>query len=88
MVYVSPTAASLLADVDFADVCITSDISVVAGPVPDGAFTQADAPDVGVTFVAAEGDKCERCWKVLPDVGSVAEHPTLCPRCADAVDAG
>ena len=88
VVYVSPTAASLLADVDFADVCITSDISVVAGPVPEGAYMQADAPDVGVTFVAAEGDKCERCWKVLPEVGSVADHPTLCPRCADAVDAG
>ncbi len=33
----------------------------------------------------AAGAKCERCWKVLPEVGSVAAHPTLCRRCADAV---
>jgi isoleucyl-tRNA synthetase len=87
-VFVPDGVAALLADVDFADVCITSDISVVAGPYSEGAFTQADVPDVGVTFVPAEGDKCERCWKILPEVGDVAEHPTLCPRCADAVDAG
>lgn len=29
--------------------------------------------------------KCGRCWKLLPDVGSNAEHPTLCGRCAEAV---
>lgn len=26
--------------------------------------------------------KCERCWHVREDVGSNAEHPTLCGRCA------
>jgi isoleucyl-tRNA synthetase len=35
----------------------------------------------------AEGDKCERCWRVLPEVGSDPEHPSLCLRCADAVSA-
>ena len=34
----------------------------------------------------AAGDKCERCWKILPEVGSVTAHPTLCVRCADAVE--
>ncbi|MDZ4289552.1 MAG: isoleucine--tRNA ligase [Prosthecobacter sp.] len=29
--------------------------------------------------------KCARCWKHLPDVGAMEEHPTLCGRCADAV---
>ncbi len=29
--------------------------------------------------------KCERCWRHLPDVGSHAEHPTLCGRCVEAV---
>jgi isoleucyl-tRNA synthetase len=45
-------------------------------------------PDVlGVTVVIglAEGEKCQRCWRVLPEVGSVAAHPELCHRCADAV---
>jgi len=34
----------------------------------------------------ASGEKCERCWKILPEVGSAIDHPTLCLRCADAVD--
>jgi isoleucyl-tRNA synthetase len=33
----------------------------------------------------AAGQKCERCWKVLPTVGSDAKHPTLCPRCASVI---
>jgi isoleucyl-tRNA synthetase len=35
----------------------------------------------------APGGKCARCWRVLPEVGSVAAHPALCLRCADAVGA-
>jgi isoleucyl-tRNA synthetase len=33
----------------------------------------------------ADGGKCDRCWQVLPEVGSHANHPTLCNRCADVV---
>ncbi|MBQ2750467.1 MAG: isoleucine--tRNA ligase [Clostridia bacterium] len=36
-------------------------------------------------IVAAEGEKCERCWTVSDSVGSDPEHPTLCARCAAAV---
>ena len=37
--------------------------------------------------VVAEGEKCERCWMVLPEVGTIAGHDGLCGRCADAVAA-
>ena len=36
----------------------------------------------------APGHKCERCWRVLVEVGLQRSHPTLCVRCADAVDSG
>ena len=36
----------------------------------------------------ARGSKCARCWRVLEEVGSVALHPSLCLRCADAVEPG
>ncbi len=36
----------------------------------------------------APGAKCVRCWKVLEEVGSNAAHPSLCLRCADAVESG
>ncbi len=34
----------------------------------------------------AEGEKCERCWHYLPDVGSNSAHPCLCARCIDNVE--
>ncbi len=35
----------------------------------------------------AAGAKCERCWRVVPDVGSDARWPSVCSRCAEALDA-
>jgi isoleucyl-tRNA synthetase len=36
----------------------------------------------------APGEKCARCWRVLPEVGTAAAHPELCLRCDDAVQSG
>ena len=58
---------------DLADWLIVSQVTVKTGGEP------------AVEVARAEGGKCERCWKILPAVGSDAEHPTLCPRCAAAV---
>jgi isoleucyl-tRNA synthetase len=40
---------------------------------------------VFATVAKADGQKCERCWHWETDVGSHANHPTLCVRCAGAV---
>ena len=37
--------------------------------------------DIGVSVVASQHQKCERCWHYRADVGSDAECPTLCGRC-------
>jgi len=50
------------------------------------AFTQQDVPGVAVRVALAEGEKCQRCWRVLPEVGTVPDHPDLCRRCADVVE--
>ena len=39
-----------------------------------------------IVVTKAEGETCERCWIVTPQVGEKEEHPTLCPRCADVVN--
>jgi len=83
--YVPASTAGLLRDVDLAELCITSAGDVIAAPPPTGAFTLPDLPDIGVVVRDAPGEKCERCWRVLPEVGSVPEHPDLCGRCADVV---
>jgi len=40
---------------------------------------------VFATVSKADGQKCERCWHWETDVGSNAQHPTLCGRCVEAV---
>ena len=77
--------AAAVADVDLAEICITSGIAVRHDAAPDGAFTLDEAPGVAVVPTLAEGEKCQRCWQVLPDVGRVPTVPATCPRCADAV---
>ena len=79
--------AAALASVDFAEVCITSDLTLTGDPTPPEAFRLPDVAGIGVVFEKAEGRKCQRCWKILPDVGSHA-HPGTCARCDAALSAG
>ncbi len=43
---------------------------------------------VAASVALAPGQKCARCWRVLPEVGRSAAHPALCLRCEDAVQSG
>ena len=43
----------------------------------------ADSAPVVVT--RADGQKCERCWRVVPEVSASADRAGLCPRCVDAL---
>jgi isoleucyl-tRNA synthetase len=83
-VYVTADVAKVLDTTSFADLCITSEITISSDTGPDGAFRLEDVADIAVVFTRAEGDKCERCWKILPDVGTHA-HPGVCGRCNDAL---
>ncbi|HAV64249.1 MAG TPA: isoleucine--tRNA ligase, partial [Verrucomicrobiales bacterium] len=42
---------------------------------------------IEVAGMAAAGQKCARCWHWETDVGSDAQHPTICGRCVEAVSA-
>jgi isoleucyl-tRNA synthetase len=74
--------------VDLAELCIASFAELRGEDVPEGAFTLPDVPAIGVLVRPAEGERCERCWRVLPEVGHVAGHDDLCRRCADVIDRG
>jgi isoleucyl-tRNA synthetase len=84
--FVPEHLVDVLRDVDLAELCITSSGTVQPGPLPEDAFTLPDIAEVGVRVSAAPGDRCERCWRVLPEVGEVPGHPDLCRRCAAVVD--
>ncbi|MCA6232022.1 MAG: class I tRNA ligase family protein, partial [Phenylobacterium sp.] len=72
---------------DAAEVFRTSQATLVAGAGPEGAFTLADVPGVEVEPVRAEGRKCARSWRILPEVGQDPRYPDLSLRDADAVAA-
>ena len=60
-------------------VLITSTVIVNAFDKAQGEATDLEGLRVKVS--AAEGEKCARCWHVLPDVNTHHEHPGLCSRC-------
>jgi isoleucyl-tRNA synthetase len=83
-VYVSAEDAAVLETTSFDDLCITSGITVSTDAAPSGAFGLEDVSDVAVVFAKADGDKCQRCWKILPDVGQHS-HAGVCGRCDAAL---
>ena len=85
-VWVEDSEAKMAVDsIDFAEICIVSGIDVLEGDGPSDAYSLDEVAGVWVVSKLAEGEKCERCWKVLPEVGQVPEAPQTCRRCADAV---
>ena len=85
-VYADDSYAATVRGIDLPELTITSATVVNPGLPPGDAFVLPDVPGVGVAVGLAAGEKCARCWKVLPEVGSVKSHPDLCRRCAGAVD--
>lgn len=73
-----------LKSVNFKDLCITSDVVLTNDPLPAEAFRMPEVEGVGVVFEKADGEKCQRCWKILPDVGNHA-HAGTCGRCSEAL---
>jgi isoleucyl-tRNA synthetase len=48
--------------------------------------TSIELKGLRVLVSQAEGDKCDRCWIVTPEVGTVEKHPSICVRCAEVVE--
>jgi len=64
---------------------------IVSGFEVAGAYDEAPEQALkldkaAVVVEKADGETCERCWVVTPEVGKVEEHPTICPRCASVVE--
>jgi len=72
-----PDDELLLTEEQWAEVAIVSDVLI-----------EPDPSEPPATISAAPGGKCARCWRVLREVGRQPGHPSLCERCADAVDSG
>jgi isoleucyl-tRNA synthetase len=72
-----------VADVDMAEMAITSDLVIAHGQAPSGAFALDDVKGVAVVVEKAEDRdlvKCARSWRYTADVGQDAEFPDVSAR--------
>ncbi len=78
--------AEALAGVDFAEVCITSGVSVeTSAPAPAEAFALSEARGVAVVVERAKGVKCARSWRYFDPATADPEYPDVTPRDAAAL---
>jgi isoleucyl-tRNA synthetase len=70
---------------DAAEVFRTSQARLETGDGPAEAFRLGEVPGVAVQVFRAEGRKCARSWRILPEVGADPRYPDLSLRDADAV---
>ena len=68
---------------DLAKLFIVSAVEVQTGEGEGDSYEALGGVKIAVSHM--EGEKCERCWIYDPTVGSNAEHPTLCARCASVL---
>jgi isoleucyl-tRNA synthetase len=59
------------------EIAITSGIKIINKPIPEGAFVSEDLKNIGVVVSIAEGEKCERCWKISTSLN----EDKICERC-------
>ncbi|HOV78471.1 MAG TPA: isoleucine--tRNA ligase [Bacillota bacterium] len=75
-------------DGELATVFIVSEVAVRRfSELTEDAQRSEVIPDLAVAVKKAKGGKCERCWMYHEGVGSDAEHPSVCPRCAGVLRA-
>ena len=88
VLYVTESNASFFEGVDMGEVSIlpkATDLEIKGGAsdMPSSATVMCvPHGEFGSYVEKADGDKCERCWKVLPEVSA---ETSLCNRCTDAV---
>jgi len=78
--------AKLFDGVNLGEIAITSNAHVSTITPPADAFRLPDVEGVAVEFHHAQGNKCARCWMILPEVGT-NKNDDLCNRCNEAVGA-
>jgi len=49
-------------------------------------FVEGDGDEITAAVTVAEGEKCPRCWNIR-ELGGNPNHPDVCERCGDALDA-
>lgn len=72
-----------LTNFDLPQIMITSDVEIHHTAAPPFAEIVPNLPSISLNIVPATGQKCERCWRVLPEVEKTPH--LLCERCENVV---
>ena len=76
--------ASLISDEQWSEILIASHAEAKAFGA--GFTVSEEGIETVISVEVAPGTKCDRCWRVLPEVGQSEAHPTLCQRCEAVVE--
>ena len=79
IIYIPSEIKQILSTLDLAEMCIVSGVKIkdIAEKTPSSMNFEEE--DIFVDISLAEGDKCQRCWTILPEVKDNQDH--LCSRC-------
>jgi len=78
--------AAALEGVDFAEICITSDLTILMGSeAPADAFRAPETAGVAVVVNRAKGVKCARSWRYFDPATADPAYPDVTPRDAQAL---
>jgi isoleucyl-tRNA synthetase len=79
IIYFPSEIKQILSTLDLAEMCIVSGVEIkdIAEKTPSSMNFEEE--DIFVDISLAEGDKCQRCWTILPEVKDNQDH--LCNRC-------
>jgi isoleucyl-tRNA synthetase len=88
-IYVSdPGLVEAIADVDMAELSITSAATIIAFAAPTSLFCLPEIGGVAVAVDQAQGKRCARSWKIRHDVGLDRDYPDVSVRDAKALREG
>ena len=84
-IYIDKDLNEVVKDVDWAELSITSNANIIIGKSTASAFKIDSISGVGVVVSNADGEKCNRCWKVLREVSDSSREDKICIRCENVV---
>ena len=75
----------ILQDIDLPEIFITSQAELRVEKGPEDAFRLDEIKNISVICNLAKGNKCNRSWKILPEVGTDKDYPDLSLRDASVM---
>ena len=79
IIYIPSEIKQILSTLDLAEMCIVSSVEIKDISEKTPSSMNFEEEDICVDISLAEGDKCQRCWTILPEVKDNQDH--LCSRC-------